>query len=205
MKALPAVCRLLAATCLPLMAEQGSCARPPLTLDPELYADALREVQGLPAQKREAAPPQDQAAYDTSGEARGSREEMEDRLHPPSLPAELAEWQAAMDEAGSELSDVRLLVLLQRLNPLDPPGERADDYAAALYLHHLMLAGNRRACRELAEASRRGVLPGGLTFIKSEALAMMLEQRASALQLPRVAEPEPTARQEAEAQQGASS
>ncbi len=146
-------------------AEQGAVA-PQLTLDPELYAEALREVQGLtpaPAAEAETQAPQEV---------------------PPSAAAPgVEDWQAALRDAGTELADVRLLVLMQRLNPLDPPAARAEDYAEVLRLHHLMLAGNARACLLLACACREGRFENGLLFIESEPLARLLEQRAAMFQL----------------------
>ncbi len=172
--ALPA-CLLAVFPLLPA-AEQAA----PLTLDPELYADALREVQG-------GTPPPSVAAKEELAESA----ELPEELRPEAeLAARAAidpgvmDWQAAMRDAGTELADVRLLALLQRLNPLDPPSARAEDYAAALRLHHLMLAGNARASLALASACRKGQFESGLAFIRSEALARLLEQRAAAFQLP---------------------
>ncbi len=153
------------AVCLPAAAQ--------LTLDPGLYEEALREVQGgtraATAPHAESSAP---AAADASSVASVA-----------SSPG-VEDWQAAMRDAGTELADVRLFVLLQRLNPLDPPSARAEDYAAALRLHHLMLAGNARACLELARACREGRFESGLIFIQSESLAAVLECRAAAFQLP---------------------
>ncbi len=171
MKALPMPLLLLAAT-LPLisLAEEGAAAAAePLTLDPVLYAEALQVVQGGAAAPAAAAP----AAQAPAPPA----------AEPSSAPG-VVDWQAAMRDAGTELADVRLMVLLQRLNPLDPPSARAEDYAAALRLHHLMLAGNARACLALARACREGHFESGLVFIQSVQLAALLEQRAAAFQLP---------------------
>ncbi len=143
----------------------------PLTLDPELYSDALREVQAgarVPA----AAP------------AETPEDTPETTAHAGSSSPGVEDWQAAMRDAGTELADVRLLVLLQRLNPLDPPSARAEDYAAVLRLHHLMLAGNARACLLLARACREGCFESGLLFIQSESLARLMEQRAASFHLP---------------------
>ncbi len=162
--------------CLPLVAEQGVPSTPtPLTLDPALYADALREVQGLPRAEVTAAP----AAVETPAAAEAPA-------------ADVVDWQAAMRDAGTELGDVRLFALLLRLNPLEAPSRRAEDYAAALRLHHLMLAGNARACLELAAACRSGRFASGLAFIQSEPLARVMEQRAAAFHLPQEVQPEPT-------------
>ncbi len=159
---------LPAAACLLLLPAVAETADQ-LTLDPTLYAEALREVQGVvaPAAEVPAAPEAPAPAPEAPAAAPSSAPGVED-------------WQAAMRDAGTELADVRLLVLLQRLNPLDPPAARAEDYAAALRLHHLMLAGNARACLELARACRNGHFESGLIFIQSEPLAAVLERRSAA-------------------------
>ncbi len=161
-----------AATCLfslPLWAESAA----QLTLDPGLYAEALREVQGVVA-----------LAAELPAAAEGGAPAPEAPASAPSATPGVEDWQAAMRDAGTELADVRLLVLLQRLNPLDPPAARAEDYAAALHLHHLAFAGNARACLALARACRSGHFESGLIFIQSEPLAAVLERRAAAFQLP---------------------
>ncbi len=172
---LPAL--LLTTTCLPTAAsDEGQGGATQLTLDPALYAEALREVQGVEPGVSSAATPVESdanpALQSEAGEA----------LPAPSAPA-VEDWQAALRDAGTELADVRLLVLLQRLNPLDPPASRAEDYAEVLRLHHLMLAGNARACLILAAACRAGHFEGGLIFIQSAALAEVLERRAAAFHL----------------------
>ncbi len=180
----PVTLLLLAAAASAETAGQG--AAPQLTLDPELYAEALREVQGgtPPASTSPGIP--------AEAAVRGTPEPGDEVSSAPGLE----DWQAAMRDAGTELADVRLLVLLQRLNPLDPPSARAEDYAAALRLHHLMLAGNARACLELARACREGHFAGGLIFIQSDSLATVLERRANAFQLPPAAAPEPAPERE---------
>ncbi len=197
MKALP-LPFLLAVACFPALsaetAEQGSPAAQ-LTLDPTLYAEALREVQGQ-ATKPSPAAAEPPAAAEVPEKVPGARPE------PSSAPG-VEDWQAAMRDAGTELGDVRLLVLLQRLNPLDPPAARAEDYAAALRLHHLMLAGNPRACLELARACREGALASGLAFIQDDALALLLERRAAAFQL-RHPLPSPASEVAPQKQEGAS-
>ncbi len=167
---------LLAPVALAETKEQGSSE--PLTLDPQLYAEAWREVQG-----GSTAPA---AAPAGAGEQAGDGAAAASPTSPPALSSApgVEDWQAAMRDAGTELADVRLLVLLQRLNPLDPPSARAEDYAAALRLHHLMLAGNARACLELARACRDGHFTSGLIFIQSESLAVVLERRAASFQVP---------------------
>lgn len=83
-------------------------------------------------------------------------------------------WQAAMDAAGTELMPVKLLALLQRLNPDKPMDAYAAMYADTLRLHVLAAAGNREARMQLAAALRVGMLPGGMRIIcdasKAEAL-----------------------------------
>ncbi len=165
-------CCLFAVNCLAATPEQeGRGTAAPLTLDPLLYAEALNAVQN----GADAASP---AAAESPAEASVNTAKQE----VSTAPGE-EDWQAAMRDAGTELADVRLLVLLQRLNPLDPPAARAEDYAAALRLHHLMLAGNARACLALAAACRTGQFETGLHFIQSEALARVLERRAASFQL----------------------
>ncbi len=183
----PAISRLMAvAVCLSLAAvatEEGQGV-PPLTLDPTLYAEALQAVQsGAAPASPAAAAPDAEAGSAASPESAASELSLPITSAPSSAPS-VEDWQAAMRDAGTELADVRLLVLLQRLNPLDPPSARAEDYAAALRLHHLMLAGNARACLELARACRAGQFESGLLFIQSEPLAAVLERRAAAFQLP---------------------
>lgn len=78
---------------------------------------------------------------------------------------DMAEWQAAMDAAGTEMLPVRLLALLQRLNPDKNMGKEPELYAAALKLHVLAAAGNREAKVQLADSFSRGALPNGLRFI----------------------------------------
>ncbi len=176
MKALPLLF-LLPAACVAVADPEGQGVPPTqLTLDPGLYAEALREVQGLPSAPAATAP--------ESAPIQAPVAPPVDKTSPAAQHAEVADWQAAMRDAGTELADVRLLALLQRLNPLDPPAARAEDYAAALRLHHLMLAGNTRAARELAHAFRTGCFESGLVFICSEGLAAVLERRAAAFQLP---------------------
>ncbi len=154
------LCLAALAAALPLAAEEVPARSSALTLDPEIYAEALKAVQG--------GAPAAEAANETSL---------------PTVPG-VEDWQAAMRDAGTELADVRLLVLLQRLNPQESPAARAEDYAAALRLHHLMLAGNARACLELARACREGCFESGLLFLRSEALAVVLERRSALFQLP---------------------
>lgn len=81
------------------------------------------------------------------------------------VTGDMAEWQAAMDAAGTEMLPVRLLALLQRLNPDKNMGCAPELYAEALKLHVLAAAGNREAKMHLAEAFCLGVLPNGLRFI----------------------------------------
>lgn len=83
-------------------------------------------------------------------------------------------WQQAMDAAGTELMPVRLLALLQQLNPDKPMAEHADAYAEALRLHVLAAAGNRTAKTQLATALKNGMLPCGLRIICDAAKAAAL-------------------------------
>ncbi len=175
MKALP-LCLLLSAAALADAPGQGGAPSSPLTLDPELYAEALREVQGLPG----ATPPAENKEPSASPEGVGA---LASAAAEAALPG-VEDWEAAMRDAGTELADVRLLVLLQRLNPLDPPAARAADYASVLRVHHLMLAGNSRACLTLADAFRKGRFENGLLFIQSELLAAALERRSRAFLTP---------------------
>ncbi len=135
-----------------------------LTLDPVLYAEALREAQANA----------DRARAESAASAEFSQ-----------VPT-AEEWQGAMLEAGTELGDVLLLALLHRLNPAEPPLLRAREYADVLRLHHLMQQGNPRACRVLARAFREGRFENGLLFLQHEGLSTLMEQRAAAFQLPSV-------------------
>lgn len=87
------------------------------------------------------------------------------RIQDDEVPEDVAEWQAAMDAAGTELLPVRLLALLQRLNPNMNMGKAPELYAEALKLHVLAAAGNRDAKLQISAALSRGVLPNGLRFI----------------------------------------
>ncbi len=137
-------------------------AEPPLTLDPGMYADALRTVQEH-KQKENILPP---SAHNRNAV-------------PATMESEAAEWCLAMQQAGTPQCEVRLILLLQRLNP----GAGVDALAGALRLHQLVLAGNAPACGEIAEALRNGRLPGGLAFIRCEALARALDERQARFQL----------------------
>ncbi len=151
---------------LPLLLAAVAAAEPAarLTLDPQLYAEALREVQG-------GTKPPVEAPADTAKPDVAAAPGMED-------------WEAAMQDAGTELGTVRLLVLMQRLNPLDPPAAREEDYAEVLRLHRLMLAGNPRACATLGRAFREGRFENGLLFIQNEDMGLRLQLRSQAFQLP---------------------
>ncbi len=127
-----------------------------LTLDPGMYADALREVQ---ANRARAAQPADAAPAPQAA-----------ALSSP----EAAEWYRAMQEVGTPQADVRLILLLQQLNPL----AGVDELAAALQMHRLAMAGNASACAQLAAAFRSGTLPGGLVFIRDARLAQAVMARA---------------------------
>ncbi len=158
MKRLLSVLTVLAAA-MPLAAED-------LTLDPTLYAEALREAQHAASLPTATSRAQEMARV-----------------------SEAAEWKEAMRDAGTELGDVKLLALLQRLNPQESPLLRAKDFAEVLRLHHLMLAGTPRACMVLSAAFRNGRFENGLLFVSDEALSALMAQRAAAFQPP-AAEPE---------------
>lgn len=85
-------------------------------------------------------------------------------------------WLQAMAAAGTDLQAVRLLALLQELNPQAPLAAKPEAYAEVLALHRRASSGNPAACAELAQSLRSGVLPGGLFILRSEALAARLEQ-----------------------------
>ena len=67
-----------------------------------------------------------------------------------------------MDAAGTEHFPVRLLALLQELNPDKPMARHMEAYAEALRLHTLAAAGNKHACASLADSLLSGNLPCGL-------------------------------------------
>ncbi len=139
---------------LPLLCLTASAEEAPLTLDMDVYADVLREVQA----ERKAA------------------ESAADSPAAPATPeAELSEWCLAMQEVGTAQSEVRLILLLQRLNPT----VGVEPLAEALELHRLMLAGNARACEQVAAALRSGTLPNGLAFLCAPQLAGAVEERAA--------------------------
>lgn len=86
-------------------------------------------------------------------------------------------WQAALLQEDEEVARVLLLAWLQQQNPQCPMAQYASDYAAALVLHRLALAGVPKACRELAGAYRSGCM-GALCLPVCEAKARWVEQRA---------------------------
>ncbi len=168
-----------------LLLPAALAAETPLTLDPVLYEEALREVQGLaPVNPARPADKAESKAAAGKAETAAPAESSGDQSPAAEPSADASDWQAVMMDAGTELADVRLLALLQRLNPDEPLSLRAEAYADALREHHLALAGNARACRALALAFRSGRLESGLLFIRSEALALVLDARAAAFQLP---------------------
>ena len=127
---------IFALTVLPATAE------PYLTLDPAVIEEAKRAVFGgeaicTPAE--EEKPTTEQAEQTTA-----------------------QQWQCAMDAAGTEFFPVRLLALLQELNPDKPMAQNMEAYAEALRLHTLAAAGNKQACETLSDSLITGYLPCGL-------------------------------------------
>ena len=86
----------------------------------------------------------------------------------PAYPANesLARWQDAMEAYGSDAMPVRLLALLQSLNPQKPLAQNEEAYTEALACHRLALSGNAAAMRQLARAFESGSL-AGLVFPQS--------------------------------------
>lgn len=96
----------------------------------------------------------------------------------PEAQSDAGQWRSAMNAATPEERAVLLLVLLSRLNEAFPPAEHVTRYAEALQLHTRALAGDPDACRRLAEALRRGVLPCGLRLPVDPHSAEKLESRS---------------------------
>ena len=117
-------------------------AEPTLTLDPAVIEKAKRAVFG------------GDAICTSTEEETPSAKQVEQ------TPAQ--QWQCAMDTAGTEFFPVRLLALLQELNPDKPMAQHVDAYAEALRLHTLAAAGNKQACASLADSLLSGNLPCGL-------------------------------------------
>ena len=118
-------------------------AEPFLTLDPAVIEEAKRAVFG--------------------GEAICTPAAEEDKVSPEQTEQTTAQqWQCAMDAAGTEFFPVRLLALLQELNPDKPMAQHMEAYAEALRLHTLAAAGNKQACESLADSLITGFLPCGL-------------------------------------------
>ena len=125
-----------------LLSANSAIAEPTLTLDPAVIEKAKRAVFGGEAicmPTEEDTPSIQQAAQ---------------------TPAQ--QWQCAMDAAGTEHFPVRLLALLQELNPDKPMAQHMEAYAEALRLHTLAAAGNKQACESLADSLITGYLPCGL-------------------------------------------
>ena len=125
-----------------LLSANSAIAEPTLTLDPAVIEKAKRAVFGGEAicmPTEEDTPSSQQAAQ---------------------TPAQ--QWQCAMDAAGTEHFPVRLLALLQELNPDKPMARHMEAYAEALRLHTLAAAGNKQACASLADSLLSGNLPCGL-------------------------------------------
>lgn len=125
-----------------LLSANSAIAEPTLTLDPAVIEKAKRAVFGGEAicMPTEEDTPSSQQAEQT--------------------PAQ--QWQCAMDAAGTEHFPVRLLALLQELNPDKPMARHMEAYAEALRLHTLAAAGNKQACASLADSLLSGNLPCGL-------------------------------------------
>jgi hypothetical protein len=117
-------------------------AEPTLTLDPAVIEKAKRAVFG------------GEALCTPNEEKKSAAEQAEQ------TPAQ--QWQCAMDAAGTEHFPVRLLALLQELNPEKPMTQHMEAYAEALRLHTLAAAGNKQACASLADSLITGYLPCGL-------------------------------------------
>lgn len=131
-----------------LLAVAMASADTTLTLDPAVMEEAKRAVfNGEPMRV-----PEKRVVLDTE-------------------QGDMALWQEAMDAAGTEMMPVRLLVLLQKLNPAKSMADESALYAEALRLHVLAAAGNREARLGLSDSFRRGVLPNGLLFICDAAAA----------------------------------
>ncbi len=125
-----------------LLSAISAIAEPTLTLDPAVIEKAKRAVFGGEAicmPTEEDTPSSQQTAQ---------------------TPAQ--QWQCAMDAAGTEHFPVRLLALLQELNPDKPMARHMEAYAEALRLHTLAAAGNKQACASLADSLLSGNLPCGL-------------------------------------------
>lgn len=96
----------------------------------------------------------------------------------PSAATEpVAAWRTAMNAATPEERAVRLLALLQRLNPGVSMEATPAPYTAALLLHRRALQGESAACAALAETLRKGVTPEGLKLPKDPESAAKLEQK----------------------------
>lgn len=89
----------------------------------------------------------------------------------------LAQWYAAVEAYGTDSMPVRLLGLLQSLNPQKPIAQHTDAYTAALTCHRLALSGNAEAMRQLAQAFESGSL-AGLVFPQSMVASYFFLNRA---------------------------
>ena len=131
-----------------VLALAGSAvAEPPLTLDPAVMEEAKRAV------------------FERGCATTAVAERV------PQMQTIAEQWMAAMDAAGTELLPVRLLALLQSLNPGMPMQEHEELYAEALRLHVLAAAGNKQARAVLALAFETGRLPSGLCLMQNWQLA----------------------------------
>lgn len=125
-----------------LLSAISAIAEPTLTLDPAVIEKAKRAVFGGEA-----------ICMPTEEDTTSSQQAAQ-------TPAQ--QWQCAMDAAGTEHFPVRLLALLQELNPDKPMARHMEAYAEALRLHTLAAAGNKQACASLADSLLSGNLPCGL-------------------------------------------
>lgn len=89
----------------------------------------------------------------------------------------LAQWYTAVEAYGTDSMLVRLLGLLQSLNPQKPIAQHTDAYTAALTCHRLALSGNAEAMRQLAQAFECGTL-AGLVFPQSMVASYFFLNRA---------------------------
>lgn len=89
----------------------------------------------------------------------------------------LAQWYAAAEAYGTDAMPVRLIGLLQTLNPQKTPTSDPQAYTEALRCHRLALSGNTAAMRQLAEAFQSGTL-AGLAFPQSMAASLYFSNRA---------------------------
>lgn len=95
----------------------------------------------------------------------------------PATGDPLAQWYSAVEAYGTDSMPVRLMALLQSLNPQKPIAEHTAAYTAALTCHRLALSGNAEAMRQLAQAFESGSL-AGLVFPQSMVASYFFLNRA---------------------------